>query len=347
MKKRILSCILAFALALSLAPTAFAAADEATEAAQALYELGLFQGVGKDASGKPNFDLNRTPSRNEAVTMLVRLLGKAEEAKGTTWSTPFTDVADWAKPFVGYAYTKGLTAGTSATTYSGNDTVTASQYLTFVLRALGYTNGTDFQWDNAWELSDKIGLTDGRYSASTTNFTRGDAAIISKQALSIKLKDSSMTLAEALPASAPAETKTTSTNDTKIAILEANKSGIQSLQAGLSLCLNSLNYLSDSNESYAYQIAYLVKTFQYDQEYIRKAIGNWNTAITLCGDYSDTQLMKQYLQQLVSRFSQALSYTITPNNVLEYMKFRTALTTDDIEAKIENVMDSWVIDAIN
>ena len=199
-------CILAFALALSLAPTAFAAADEATEAAQALYELGLFQGVGKDASGKPNFDLNRTPSRNEAVTMLVRLLGKAEEAKGTTWSTPFTDVADWAKPFVGYAYTKGLTAGTSATTYSGNDTVTASQYLTFVLRALGYTNGTDFQWDNAWELSDKIGLTDGRYGASTTNFTRGDAAIISKQALSIKLKDSSMTLAEALPASAPAET---------------------------------------------------------------------------------------------------------------------------------------------
>ena len=42
----------------------------------------------------------------------------------------FTDVADWAKPYVGYAYTNDLTAGTSATTYSGNNTVTASEYLT-------------------------------------------------------------------------------------------------------------------------------------------------------------------------------------------------------------------------
>lgn len=62
--------------------------------------------------------------------------------------------------------------------------MSASQYLTLVLRALGYTSGTDFQWDKAWELSDRIGLTDGRYNATTTNFTRGDVAIISNQSLS-------------------------------------------------------------------------------------------------------------------------------------------------------------------
>ena len=51
-------------------------------------------------------------------------------------------------------------SGTSSTTYSGNATVTASQYLTFVLRALDYDSSTDFQWDKAWELSDKLGITD-------------------------------------------------------------------------------------------------------------------------------------------------------------------------------------------
>lgn len=123
---------------------------------------------------------------------------KRNEAESGTWNTPFTDVADWAKPYVGYAYTNGLAGGTSATTFSGNDTVSASQYLTFVLRALGYESGTDFQWNKAWELSDKIGLTDGRYNASTTNFTRGDVAIVSNYALSTPLKGQSRTLADSL-----------------------------------------------------------------------------------------------------------------------------------------------------
>jgi len=95
----------------------------------------------------------------------------------------------WAKPYVGFAYANGLTSGTSTTTYSGNATVTASQYITFVLRALGYDSKTDFQWDKAWEFSDEIGLTDGRYNAETTEFLRGDAAIISYNSLSCQRKE--------------------------------------------------------------------------------------------------------------------------------------------------------------
>ena len=128
--------------------------------------------------------------------MLVRLLGKEKEATSKTWKTIFTDVDAWASNYVGYAYAKGLTAGTSPTTFSGNTPVTASQYLSFVLRALGYSSGTNFQWDRAWELSDYIGLTDGRYNASTSNFTRGDVAIISNKALSTKMKDGEKTLQE-------------------------------------------------------------------------------------------------------------------------------------------------------
>lgn len=196
--KRFAAFALSFALILTLLPTSLAASSEAIEAAQTLYELGLFNGTGNNPDGTPNFDLDRVPTRAEAVTMLVRLLGKDEEAAHGTWETPFTDVANWAKPYVGYAYTNNLTTGTSATTFGGSDVITASQYLTFVLRALGYASGTDFQWDRAWEKSDEIGLTDGRYNAETTSFTRGDVAIISNRTLSINMKNSNQSLSDFL-----------------------------------------------------------------------------------------------------------------------------------------------------
>ena len=173
-------------------------ATKAARAANALYELGLFRGTGVDGNGNPVFTLDRAPTRYEAITMLVRLLGKEEEAISGTWDMPFTDVVNWAKPYVGYAYANGLTAGTSTTAFSGSNAVSASQYITFVLRALGYESGADFQWNRAWDLSDQIGLTDGRYNAATTGFTRGDAAIVSYSALDCKLKDRSQTLCQLL-----------------------------------------------------------------------------------------------------------------------------------------------------
>lgn len=166
-------------------------------AADALYAMGLFRGTGMDENYQPIYDLDRTPTRSEAVTMLVRLLDKEEEAEAGTWDTPFTDVAKWAKPYVGYAYQNGLTTGTSGTTYSGSENVSASQYLTFILRALGYESGVDFQWNKAWELSDQIGLTAGQYNANTTEFTRGDVATISFNALYCKVKGSDTMLIHA------------------------------------------------------------------------------------------------------------------------------------------------------
>lgn len=183
--KRFLTIILSVALLCTFVPAASAATSDQESAAQSLHDLGLFQGTGNNTDGTPDFDLDRAPTRAEAITMLVRLLGKEEEAKAGTWTTPFTDVADWAKPYVGYAYANGLTTGTSDTTFGGDATVNATQYLTFVLRTLGYTSGTDFQWDSAWTKSDEIKLTDGRYNANTISFTRGDVAIISNNALKV------------------------------------------------------------------------------------------------------------------------------------------------------------------
>ena len=214
--KRTTAWLLVFVLILSLVPTAIAADEEAREAAEELFALGLFTGVGTSEDGTPDFDLDREPTRNEAVTMLVRLLGKEKEAMERTWDIPFTDVAEWAKPYVGYAYFSGLTKGTGDTTFGGSAVITATQYLTFVLRAMGYESGKDFQWNRAWELTDAIGLTDGRYDAESGSFLRGDVAIISRNALYVPLKDREETLLDALglaPEAATEETPEESTEE--------------------------------------------------------------------------------------------------------------------------------------
>lgn len=160
--KQWISLLLALVLSFALALPAGAAPPEQEEAAAwQLYYMGLFQGTDTDAEGFPVFSLDRSPTRAQGVTMLVRLLGQEEDALAGTWTTPFQDVPDWAAPYVGYAYEKGLTNGKSETRFDPDSTIRASEYLTFVLRALGYVSGTDFAWDSAWTLSDKLGITHG------------------------------------------------------------------------------------------------------------------------------------------------------------------------------------------
>lgn len=199
MKKRILALILAITLTVCAVPFASASVDAET-AADSLYDLGLFQGVGNDERGNPIYDLDRAPTRYEAVTMLVRLIGKEDEALKTEWYTmPFTDVANWAKPYVNYAYENGLTKGMSSTSFGGKTSVTASQYITFILRALGYSESAgDFKWNSAWTLSDKLGITNGEYSEKANSILRSGAVLVSYFTLKTDMKYENSTLAENL-----------------------------------------------------------------------------------------------------------------------------------------------------
>ena len=198
--KKLLSLTLALVLTLALAVPTFAADSETeTAAAWMLYNMGLFQGTGTDDQGFPVFALDKAPTRAQGVTMLVRLLGQEETALAGEWTTPFQDVPDWAKPYVGYAYANGLTTGRSETVFDPNTPISATEYLTFVLRALGYQSGEDFAWDAAWTLSDKLGFTDGSYNGETNRaFDRGDVAVISVNALDVKPKGADKTLRETL-----------------------------------------------------------------------------------------------------------------------------------------------------
>jgi len=183
-----LSCVLIFSV------TANAQRSFKTEEtlARELKTLGIFNGV-----SATDFDLDRAPSRIEAVVMLVRVLGKEAEALSGTYTYPFTDIPDWADKYIGYAYTNGLANGQALTKF-GTGEANAAMYLTFVLRSLGYsdTNGRDFVWDNPFQLARETGiLPDG---VDLELFLRADIVLVSHAALSSYLKGTTNTLSEKL-----------------------------------------------------------------------------------------------------------------------------------------------------
>ena len=196
--KKFVSAFLALLLICCMIPPALSA-DQSTQAADVLYELGLFKGTGTNPDGTPIYDLGKTPTRNQAIIMLVRLLGKEDEAKAGAWDIPFTDVSDAMRPYIGYAYANGLTNGYTATTYNGGAPIKANQYITFVLRALGYESGKDFEVASAWTLSDELGITAGQYQKGGA-FTRGNVAEISWGTLSATVRSTDQVLAEKLRA---------------------------------------------------------------------------------------------------------------------------------------------------
>lgn len=157
-------------------------------AAEALWEDGLFLGTGS------SFDLDKSLTRAAGATMIVRLLGKEAEARSKAggYDMPFTDVPEWAKPYVGYCYSNGISKGVSATSFGSNNDMSASQYITLVLRTLGYNDAAgDFSWDKAPAKALEIGLIgQSCYTQYTTTdlFLRDNAAVIAYNALSQKLK---------------------------------------------------------------------------------------------------------------------------------------------------------------
>ena len=94
---------------------------------------------------------------------------------------------------------RGLTRGTSADIFGSSDIATAAQYITFVLRALGYSEADgDFVWSEAAAYSDTLGLTSGEYGNSETEFLRADVVAISYHALAQSKKGGTVTLLQSL-----------------------------------------------------------------------------------------------------------------------------------------------------
>ena len=194
--KRILTVLFATML-LTAALAVNASASDYDAVAEDLAAIGMFRGT---ANG---FELDRAPTRSEAAIMLVRLYGAEEQAaadyKAGTISHPFTDVSDTAAPYVAYLYTNGITNGTTATTYGSANACSAQNYVVFLLRALGYQDGTDFAYADALTFAQSKGFYNPTMFAGT--FLRDDLAAVTYQALGTDLKDGSTYLLASLIAS--------------------------------------------------------------------------------------------------------------------------------------------------
>ncbi|MBQ4382138.1 MAG: S-layer homology domain-containing protein [Oscillospiraceae bacterium] len=193
MKNRLISLVLCLLLLSTLALPVRAAEEREffreEQEAWRLYELGLFKG---DDEG--SFNLDKPLKRTEAVVMLIRLLGCEQEALEGSWSHPFTDVPQWADKYVGFAYEKGYTRGISKALF-GTGSATPAMYLTFLLRALGYEDGADFNWKNPFELF----ACDNPYiTPESKTILRADAVDASWEALSRRMKGQPFTLSKSL-----------------------------------------------------------------------------------------------------------------------------------------------------
>lgn len=109
--KKVVNSVLASALALSVAPMAFAAEDATTTAApkmdaamektvKRLEALGLVAGYGNGEYG-----VDKTITRAEFATLIVRARGLEQGAKLAQFNTTYTDVrsTDWFAGFVNVA----------------------------------------------------------------------------------------------------------------------------------------------------------------------------------------------------------------------------------------------------
>ena len=191
--KRFLTSLVTVLL-LTMALTVAASASDFDAVAKDLSAIGVFRGT------EAGFELDRAPTRSEAAIMLVRLYGAEEQAaadyEAGTISHPFTDVSDFTAPYVAWLYTNGLTNGTSATTFGSAAPCSAQQYTVFLLRALGYEDGKDFDYAQAPEFAVTKGLFDTSMFGGT--FLRDDLAAVTYQALAADLKDGSAYLLKSL-----------------------------------------------------------------------------------------------------------------------------------------------------
>jgi hypothetical protein len=165
--------------------------DKYLKMSKTLYDLGLFSGVSaKEFS--PN--LEGSMNRQEAMKMVVSALGWETEAPE---DNPFTDVSDWAKPYVATAYNRGITLGTAPdeNIFGATDPVTKTQLLTFYLRALGYES--NYAYNNAERLGEFTGISQN-LSGETNNLKRYDLVAVTYDTLKTTKRYEDTTIIEKL-----------------------------------------------------------------------------------------------------------------------------------------------------
>jgi hypothetical protein len=195
--KKVVNSVLASALALTVAPMAFAA-EEATNTEAPKVDESLQKVVNRLAAlglvagyGNGDFGVDRTINRAEFATLIVRMRGLEQGAKLAQFQSNFTDVksSDWFAGFVNVASGQEIVKGFPDKTFKPANNVTYAEAVTMIVRALGYEPSVKGVWPNnmiakASELNIAKNITNPNNAA-----TRGDIFKMMDNALRVKLME--------------------------------------------------------------------------------------------------------------------------------------------------------------
>ena len=180
--KKMYSVLICVILALALACPAFAAEQPNDLAAASAYlqSEGIMVG---DQNG--DMRLNDGLNRAEMATILARLHGGADvKAYQYMWACVYSDVPNWAVPYVGYCTAHLLVSGYGDGRYGASDPVIPAAACTVILRACGYADGEGREWSygTACDYALSLGLID-QSTAKASVMTRGDMAVLIYRAM--------------------------------------------------------------------------------------------------------------------------------------------------------------------
>lgn len=236
--------------------------------ADKLSKIGVFKGTGN------GYELERQPTRLEGLVMLLRLLGKADDALavGEDQVSYFTDVPEWGVPYTNYAYEQGLTNGIGNQQFGSQQNIDAMSFHTFLLRALGYDDSIgDFSWSEANEFALEKGIISPYYYGDITNnvFRRDHVAKSAYDCLYSTKKGSSILLIDELISSGDIDVQLANELTNKD-ILE-----VHFLDVGQALCIliqdqdgNELVYDAGNNADADFIVNYLNSEGVEDIEYL-------------------------------------------------------------------------------
>ena len=142
------------------------------EAIDVLQAIGVMVGDGE------SFNPDQNVTREEMAVIMCNLLDYT--VSSYQGLTRFTDVSDWARPYVEACYTNGIIAGYSDTQFGGADSVTTGQAGLMIMKALGYFQemgdfGADWLVATVREGS-QIQLFEGVTNGANEALTRNDVA---------------------------------------------------------------------------------------------------------------------------------------------------------------------------
>ena len=157
--KKVLSLVLALAMALSLMTVAFAAdakdyADYGevnyNEAVDVMTAIGVFDGMGGE------FNPDGTLTREQAAKIITyMIMGKAEADKLVTTVAPYADVAAdrWSAGAIAWCTNEGIISGMGNNRFAPTDNVTGLQFAKMLLVALGYDATIQKLTGDSWAIN--------------------------------------------------------------------------------------------------------------------------------------------------------------------------------------------------